>query len=102
MRCLDGLVPFSYMFQARYAILLDGGFVTRKLQEKLGHPPKAGDIVALCDEIRATLPLAGYELMRVYYYDAPPSTETVKLPVTGADHALGEPARETDARAERR
>lgn len=76
------------MLKARYAILLDGGFVTRKLNERLGHHPTAADIVALCDEIRANEHLSDYELMRIYYYDAPPSTETVKFPVTGADHAL--------------
>lgn len=76
------------MFQARYAILLDGGVVTRKLKEKLSRQPTAADIVELCDEIRANEHLATYELMRIYYYDAPPSSETVQLPVTGADYPL--------------
>jgi len=76
------------MLQARYAILLDGGFVTRKLNEKLGNHPTATDVVTLCDEIRANAHLASYELMRIYYYDAPPSLETVKLPVSGAEHPL--------------
>lgn len=76
------------MIQARYAILLDGGFVTRKLKEKLGNPPTADDIVALCAEIQANRLFENYELMRIYYYDAPPSNETVKLPVSGADHPL--------------
>ena len=76
------------MIKARYAILLDGGFVTRKLKERLGQQPSAADIVALCDEIRASSHLSDYELMRIYYYDAPPSTETVKLPVSGVEHAL--------------
>ena len=76
------------MFQARYAILLDGGFVTRKLKEQLGRQPAAADVVVLCDQIRASEHLATYELMRIYYYDAPPSTETVELPVSGAGHAL--------------
>ena len=69
-------------------ILLDGGFVTRKLIERLGRPPMAADIVALCEDIRENEHLSGYELMRIYYYDAPPSIETVKLPVSGSEFAL--------------
>src|SRR5262245_40657687 len=76
------------MAKARYAILLDGGFVTRKLRERLGHQPSAADIVALCDEISFSSHLSDYELMRIYYYDAPPSTETVRRPVSGAEHNL--------------
>lgn len=76
------------MIKARYAILLDGGFVTRKLKESLGKQPSATDIIALCDEIRANEHLTDYELMRIYYYDAPPSTETVELPISGNDHHL--------------
>jgi uncharacterized LabA/DUF88 family protein len=83
-----GWLRFFDMLKARYAILLDGGFVTRKLQERLQQPAKADDVVALCDEIRASPHLADYELMRIYYYDAPPSIETVKLPVSGTEHAL--------------
>lgn len=85
---MDGLVPFYAMFLARYAILLDGGFVTRKLKEKLGKPAAADDVVALCDEIRGSEHLKHYELMRIYYYDAPPSAETIKTPVSGSDFAL--------------
>jgi len=80
---LGGLAPkFFSMFQARYAILLDGGFVTKKLQEKLGQPAKADDIVAFCDEVRANELVKDYELLRIYYYDAPPSQEAVELPVS--------------------
>lgn len=76
------------MFLARYAILLDGGFVTRKLQEKLKKPATADDIMALCDEIRANDHLKHYELLRIYYYDAPPSGETISRPVSGEDFPL--------------
>lgn len=85
---MDGLVPFYRMFQARYAILLDGGFVTRKLQEKLSRVATADDVVALCEEISSNELFKSYELMRIYYYDAPPSLETVKLPVSKTDHPL--------------
>lgn len=81
------------MFLARYAILLDGGFVTKKLQERLGRPATADDIVAVCDEIRGHEHLKTYELLRIYYYDAPPSSETIKLPVSSATHKLAETPR---------
>lgn len=32
--------------------------------------------------------MSDYELLRIYYYDAPPSQETVPLPVSGVPHAL--------------
>src|SRR6185437_8649476 len=76
------------MLQARYAILLDGGFVTRKLNERLGHPPTADDVVALCADIQACPLFATYELMRIYYYDAPPSTDSVRMPVSGNELQL--------------
>lgn len=76
------------MFLARYAILLDGGFVTRKLKEQLGRPPTADDIIALCDSIRENEHLQHYELLRIYYYDAPPSGETVVRPVSEQDYHL--------------
>ena len=76
------------MYLARYAILLDGGFVTKKLQKQLSRPANADDIVALCDDIRRHEQLKDYELLRTYYYDAPPSSETIKLPVSGNAHKL--------------
>lgn len=76
------------MMKARYAILMDGGFVTRKLRERLKRTPEAADVLALSEEIRANEHLADYELMRIYYYDAPPALETIKYPISGGDFAL--------------
>jgi uncharacterized LabA/DUF88 family protein len=87
------------MYQARYAILIDGGFITRKLQEKLERPPKADDVVDFCNEIQADVRLASYELMRIYYYDAPPALETVKLPVSGNDFVLSTTERARQAQS---
>ena len=87
------------MLQARYAILLDGGFVTKKLAEKLGKTPTATDVVDLCNDIRGNGHLANYELMRIYYYDAPPSTENIKQPVSGAAYKLAETQRARNAQS---
>jgi len=69
------------MFQPRFAIVFDGGFVTKKLQEKLKQPASADDIVALRDEICAHDEVKNYELLRTYFYNAPPSVETIATPV---------------------
>jgi hypothetical protein len=81
------------MFQARFAILFDGGFVTKKLKEKLKKPAVADDIVALRDEIRAHEELKSYELLRTYFYDAPPSVESISMPVSGEPKHLAETER---------
>lgn len=70
------------MYLARYAILLDGGFVTKKLQERLKRAASADDIESMCAEIAQCEHVTSYELLRKYYYDAPPSQETIALPVS--------------------
>lgn len=70
------------MYQARFAILFDGGFVTKKLQERLKRPATADDVEALRLDICANEELQSYELLRSYFYDAPPSVDSVSLPVS--------------------
>lgn len=65
-----------------YAILLDGGFLTKKLYSRLQTYATADDIVRECDRLRALPELAEYELLRIYYYDATPSSEAVTRPVS--------------------
>jgi uncharacterized LabA/DUF88 family protein len=65
-----------------FAILLDGGFLTKKLYGKLGRHATADDIVVECDRFRGLPILASYELLRIYYYDAPPSSQSLRTPVT--------------------
>lgn len=70
----------------RVAILLDGGFVTKKLSAQLGRFPDAADVGALIERVLAEPCLASRELLRVYYYDAPPITDTVRHPIDGRPH----------------
>ncbi len=70
------------MFSPLYAILLDGGFLTKKLYKKLGRHATADDVVAECVRLQKLPELAGYELLRIYYYDAPPSSESLQKPVS--------------------
>lgn len=68
----------------RFAILIDGGFFTRKLYSKLGKkPPTVEDVIAEIDRIRSLDDFKGYELLRTYYYDAEPATGKITHPVTG-------------------
>jgi hypothetical protein len=56
----------------RVAVLLDGGFVKKKLRERLGRFPAVADVVALTTIVMTQPRLQGTRLFRVYYYDAPP------------------------------
>lgn len=76
------------MLKPRYAILLDGAFVNRKLMERNGASSKAEDVVGLCERIQQSRHLSDYELLRIYYYDAPPSHETVRQPISNETYEL--------------
>lgn len=72
------------MAKPLFAILLDGGFVTKKLYEQLGNKhATADDIMAECERLKKLSEVADYELLRIYYYDAPPSSESVFHPISG-------------------
>jgi len=67
----------------RYAILLDGGFVTKRLRARTGVHPAPASVLAECGRIRAHPRLVWGELLRIYYYDAPPATGNAVHPLTG-------------------
>lgn len=76
-----------------YAILLDGGFLTKKLYQKLGRHALPADVVIECQRIQGIPQGADYELLRIYWYDAAPSSERVKQPVSGNHLNLATTAR---------
>jgi uncharacterized LabA/DUF88 family protein len=69
--------PFS-----RYAILLDGGFVIKKLERSLRRFPSGDDIQTLCSEISQHELLRGLELLRIYFYHAPPAKDNLTNPIS--------------------
>jgi len=69
----------------RYAILIDGGFIKKKLQAQHGHFPTVTEITAEVARIKAHAALEGLSLLRVFYYDAPPASGRLKNPVSGAN-----------------
>lgn len=65
-------------------VLLDGGFVKKKLQERNKSFPTTAEILALCQEIMAKDRLKDTALFRIYYYDAPPLSGQSTNPVDGS------------------
>ncbi|MFZ3019765.1 MAG: NYN domain-containing protein [Gallionella sp.] len=76
----------------RYAILLDGGFVTKAISKNTKAPATLQDIQQLCQTITANPILAGSDLLRIYYYDAPPASGTITNPIDGTVVNLGNSA----------
>lgn len=80
------------LLKARYAILLDGGFVTKKLHGRSDartHPfVTSDDVVAETDRLAQLSYVADYELMRIYFYDAYPSDQTVRRPISQEPYEL--------------
>jgi uncharacterized LabA/DUF88 family protein len=70
--------------KGRFAILLDGGFVTKKLTAKLKNFPKPEDIEKECQRVSQHPTLQDRDLLRIYFYDAPPANETLKNPIDGS------------------
>jgi uncharacterized LabA/DUF88 family protein len=67
----------------KYVVMLDGGFVTTKIQQQKKAFPEADDIKSFCNEIAERAPLVGCELLRIYYYDAPPVDAKPVNPISG-------------------
>jgi uncharacterized LabA/DUF88 family protein len=78
----------NYVLRAQFAILLDGGFLTKKIQQKLNRNATADDVVAECERLKTLPQVADYELLRIYYYDAIPASETIQYPVTRQNYNL--------------
>ena len=74
----------------RFAILIDGGFLTWKLRARLKRAMTAEDVVAEVQRLRRHDSLKDYELLRAYYYDAMPATGTLVHPITKAELNLAD------------
>mgnify|MGYP003309409035 CR=1 FL=1 len=73
----------------KYAILIDGGYFTKVFQSELRHYPTASDVKQCVEKIQKAAELAGAELLRVYFYDAPPLQGSVTNPIDGHVIDLG-------------
>lgn len=70
--------------RAKFAILMDGGFIKKKLKERNKRFPTVADIEAEVARIKGAPLLADLSLLRVYYYDSPPATGKVTNPIDGS------------------
>lgn len=71
----------------RTAILVDGGYYrvrSRDLWGNLSAPDRADELYEYC-MLHITEPTDPRDLYRIFYYDCPPMTRTVRHPLTGND-----------------
>lgn len=71
-------------------ILLDAGFVKKKLGQFLKRFPKSDDVVDLCSQLMAAEELKEAKLFRSYYYDAPSLDSTINNPIDGSEIRFSE------------
>lgn len=69
------------MFKPRFAICVDGGFVQKVLRQRTGHFPTASEVLAECQRIAEHSAVEGCDLLRIYYYDAPPAQGVMTNPM---------------------
>lgn len=69
------------MIQEKLVMLIDGGFLKRKLRANRQFPTSV-DIRKFCDATLAKSPLKDLSLLRIYYYDADPLSDKVQNPIS--------------------
>lgn len=67
----------------RHAILMDGGFVIKKLSAENRVFPGADEIESLAHQICQLTAAQNSELLRAYFYHARPATAEIKNPISG-------------------
>ena len=65
------------------ALMVDGGFLKKKLLQRNHRDATVQDITAFCTSVMQKPPLAQAQLFRIYFYDAPPFEGTVTNPLSG-------------------
>jgi uncharacterized LabA/DUF88 family protein len=65
----------------KFAILMDGGFVKKKIKQRTGNFPTVADFRTEVERIKKHPALSGCELLRVYFYDAPPASGAMTNPI---------------------
>jgi uncharacterized LabA/DUF88 family protein len=72
----------------KYAVLIDGGFLRRKLGSRTTRTTLAKVSTFLC-QLRSHPALANEHLHRIYWYDAPPLESTAQRPLRGGHVNFG-------------
>ncbi len=68
----------------RFAILIDGAFLVKALSRKYKAFPSVQQVEAECSRIRNHADLRSLDLLRIYYYDSPPVSGSLKNPIDGS------------------
>lgn len=68
----------------RLVLLLDGGLVTKKLQEQTGRFPTAAEVQGFTRVLLAKPPICEMALLRIYFYDADPYDGRSTNPIDGS------------------
>ncbi len=69
-------------YPLRYALLLDGGFLIRKLAGQLRTFPTAHDVESIANAVADHECVADLSRLRVYFYHAPPAVEELTNPIS--------------------
>lgn len=69
---------------SKFAILVDGGFIKKKLKARNHHFPTVAEITTEIERVKTHQALSGLSLLRVYFYDAPPASGTLRNPIDNA------------------
>ena len=69
-------------FPPRYAVLMDGAFLVRKLQDKLRAFPTADQVESVATAIAGHECVKGLDRLRVYFYHARPATGQLTNPLS--------------------
>lgn len=79
------------MSPMKFAILVDGGFLSKALGSVLRprRAPDVEDILLACNKVREHPKLSGHELLRILFYDAPPATGQITNPLSREQVNLG-------------
>jgi hypothetical protein len=77
------LFPVRTMNEDRVAVLLDGGFVKKRLAEKVDGFPPLDEIIGLTADLLRHPDVSGLRLFRTYWYDADPFGQKRKNPIDG-------------------
>lgn len=72
----------------KFAILMDGGFVKKKIKQKTKNFPSVADFRTEITRIKTHPALMGCDLLRVYFYDAPPASGNMTNPISQAAVSL--------------
>ncbi len=73
----------------KYAILIDGGFFTKIFSPANGRYPTATDVEEVMKKVQTLPELSSKDLLRMFYYDAPPLQSKVRNPLDGHEIDLG-------------